>query len=97
VTFSDCKKSEHEVASGVIKPFAEARDREALAGGASNEKVNCSKIPLLEVGHVTKIGDMRVMVLKHRRRERLNLAEPHRSPTKTVPRNACGFNAATDG
>jgi hypothetical protein len=65
VTFSDCKKREHEVASGVIKPFAEARDAEGLAGGSSDKKVNWFKIPLLEFSHVADVRDMGVVMLQH--------------------------------
>jgi hypothetical protein len=53
---SDLKKRKHEAASGVVQPFAEARDGEGLAGGSSDQKVDWRIVPLLETGHIAAIG-----------------------------------------
>jgi hypothetical protein len=56
VALSDLKECKHKSPSGVVKPFAEARDREALAGGSSDQKVDWRIVPLLETSHVSAIG-----------------------------------------
>jgi hypothetical protein len=72
---------ECEVTSWVFKTFPESRDRERLAGGSSDEKIDiCSKIPLLKVSHVTKVGDVGIVMSQHGTRERFNLCEPYRIP-----------------
>ena len=94
---SDCKVGKHEVASGVGEALSESGDAEGLAGCSADKKVNCSKIPLLKFGHIPKVRNVRVMVRKHGRWERLNVTKGNRLPTHVVPRDGGSLNARADG
>jgi hypothetical protein len=70
---SNCQIDEHEVASRIIESLSESRDAEALTGGAANEKVNCSNVPLLKLCHVAEVRNVGVVVRQDSAREGFNL------------------------
>jgi hypothetical protein len=69
-----------KVASGIGESFAKSGDGKRLARRSTDQKVNCSKIPLLIVSHITKVFYSRIMVRQHSSRERLNLCKPYWLP-----------------
>jgi len=81
-------KFKGQVATRVIHSEALAGDREGLAGGSSDKKVNWADIRSLYLGEVAQIGHMRVMVLEHGTWERLDLGERNGRPAQRMP--SCG-------
>jgi hypothetical protein len=98
-TLCHSEVDEHEVSAGVVESFAETGDREALAGGAAHENVNCAwlNVPLLVLGHVPVVLDAGEAVREDRRRERLDFGKADRRPAEVVPRDRGGFDARTHG
>jgi hypothetical protein len=82
-----------KVASRIGEPLAEPGNGKRLARGSPDQKVNCSKIPLLIVCHITKVINSWIMVRQHSSWERLNLRKPYRLPAKLVPGHCRSLNA----
>src|SRR3990167_6792653 len=51
-SISNCKEDEGQVATRIVHPLSESFDREGLAGGSSDKKLNWLTGPLLEFRHV---------------------------------------------
>jgi hypothetical protein len=70
-----------KVSPWVCESFAKSGDGKRLARGSTDQKVNCSKIPLLIVSHITKVFDRWIMMRQHSSRKRLNLCKACSLPT----------------
>jgi hypothetical protein len=95
---SQLKEGKSEVSSGTFDARAEARDREVLAGTASDEEVDGRGIVYLmarveHLGEIAVVGHVREAFLEHLARERLNLREPCRLPSERFPRDRCRLDA----
>jgi hypothetical protein len=86
-----------ELPTVVRETLAESRDRERLARRASDKKVGsldfAREDALRELGHISEVRHLGVMVCQDSRRERLDLREPSRGPPELVPRAGRGFDA----
>jgi hypothetical protein len=99
---SQSEKFQREVATRVIQSEALAGDREGLAGGTSDEKVNgiCSDAPepvAPDRREVAKITNLRKTMGEHGPRERVDFRVPGRAPAQRLPRYSGGFDSRTDG
>jgi hypothetical protein len=94
---SDCKVGKHEAAPWVSEALSQSGDAEGLAGSSADKKVNCSKIPLLKFGHVPKVGNVRIVMFQHGRRERLDVTKGNGLPFQAVPSDRRRFDAGANG
>jgi hypothetical protein len=73
---SDLKVGKHESPTRIGESFAQAGDGEGLAGGSSNEKVNCvCDVPFMMLGHIAQIRCIRPVVGEHGGRKGFDLGE----------------------
>ena len=86
---SDLKVGKHEAAAWVCESLPQSRDAEALTRGSPHKDVDGSwlNIPLLELGHVPKVGNGRKPMRQHGARERFDLAEADWLPAEVMPRD----------
>jgi hypothetical protein len=86
---SQLEVDEGELASGIVESPAESCDAEGLAGGSSDQKVNCSGVesPRFVLGDVAIVRHSWEPMREHAARERVDLAEADGSPAERLPRN----------
>jgi hypothetical protein len=86
-------KVERQIAARVIQPASLAGDGEALAGGASHEKVDWRNIVRGDPSEVAEIRHMRKTVREHRTREWFDFGERDGLPAQRPPGNRGGLDA----
>jgi hypothetical protein len=86
---------EGQVATRVSQSFAESGDGEGLAGGSSDQKLNCSLFngPFFMSVHVSVVRNVRVVVREHLRWESLDLGEADGLPSEPMPSDGRGLDA----
>src|SRR6185437_5664245 len=80
IACNDRKVGESEVAPWVSQASTKSRDAEGLAGGASNENVDCCIRPLAEAVEITEIRNGWIVMRQHGTREGVDLGEECRAP-----------------
>ena len=88
---SKAEKLERQLAALVSHASSKAGDREGLAGGASDKKVNCAILIGSDGGEVPMQRDLRIVVSEDSAGERFNFAERGSFPSKRVPGYARGL------
>jgi hypothetical protein len=94
---SQAKIFERQVATVVRQSASEARDREGLAGGSSDKKVNCIVLIRLDGGEIAVQRHVGITVRKDRARVRVDLREERRPPPQRMPSGRCGFDTGANG
>jgi hypothetical protein len=84
---------EGQVTTVIAQASSESCDREGLAGGSSNKKVNWVIFVALDGREVPMQGDIGIVVGQHGAGKSLNLGEEGGLPAKMVPSCCRGFNA----
>lgn len=86
-----------KVSAVIFKPLAKPRDRERLARCSATEQVRslyfAGQYSARYRSHVAKVGHIRIVVRKYRRREGLYLGKPCRLPPKGFKGYRGSFNA----
>jgi hypothetical protein len=90
------EKFEGQVATVVSHSASKAGDREALAGGSSDKKVNWAIFVASDRSEVAVTRCVWVMMLEHGAGERLDFAERSGFPAKRMPSDGCGLDAGAD-
>jgi hypothetical protein len=81
----------------VGKTLSESCDGEGLAGGSADEDVDALRRVVDELGEVTMVGHLRVVMREDRAGERFDFSEPRRRPAEWVPSRGGGLDAGADG
>jgi hypothetical protein len=95
ILVSNGKIGKGEVATRVSQSLSESRDAEWLAGRSADENIDSCIRPVLEPRHIAVVR-RGVVVTQKRTRERLNLGEECRAPSKRAPGNGSRFNTGAD-
>jgi hypothetical protein len=95
-SLSKPKKLECQVATVIGQTASKSSDRERLAGGSSNKKVDWLILPALDRGEVAMQRDIGIVMAQHGARESLDLAVERRLPPERLPSARRGGDAGTD-
>jgi hypothetical protein len=87
---------EGQVATVIIQPASKSSDRERLAGGSSDKKVNWAIFIASDRGEIPVQGHIGIVVFQNGAGERLDLAERSGFPAKRVPSDGRGLDAGAD-
>jgi hypothetical protein len=90
---SKLKKLECQVATVVGQPASKSSDRERLAGGSSDKKVNWAILIGSDGREVAMKGNIRIVMGQDGSRECLDFAKRCRPPSERMPRDSRRFDA----
>tara|TARA_R100001594_G_C3904021_1_gene231596 strand:+ start:122 stop:565 length:444 start_codon:yes stop_codon:yes gene_type:complete len=89
-------ESEGQVTTVIVQSSSESCNAEALAGGSSDKKVNCSgSFSKVVIGDVSEVRYRRPMMRQHGARKLFNFGKPLRLPSEGFPGEAGGFDTRT--